>query len=122
MNLQSQIQGSTAVLDQPITEVQCYDLLAALKASTLTSPHPLVTALKAQGNRTAIADFAWALFWSWHHGEGDSKDSWVMRGLGLWGDDTTVFKLMPLLSRRKRRSEVKLRGSLGILELLDVVH
>ncbi|MFM2431907.1 MAG: hypothetical protein RLZZ511_3120 [Cyanobacteriota bacterium] len=78
-------------------EPQILELLAALKASSLTAPDPYIAALKDRVAPSAIADFVWALFWSWHHGDGDSKDSWVMRGLGLLGDDTTVFKLVPLL-------------------------
>jgi Domain of unknown function (DUF4132) len=80
-----------------LAEPQILELLAALKASTFTAPHGCVTAIKAEASSSAIADFAWALFWSWHNGDGDGKDSWVMRGLGWWGNDTTVFKLTPLL-------------------------
>jgi hypothetical protein len=108
-----------AIAGECLAEPQVLELIAAIKASSLTAPHAAITALKAQGSQSAIADFAWALFWSWHHGDGDSKDSWVMRGLGLLGDDTTVFKLTPLL-REMQGLGLSKRAAIG-LECLQTI-
>ncbi len=96
---------------QVLSETQVLELLSALKASTLTAPHPLVTFVKAEGQ--AIVDFAWAVFWSWHSGSGEGKDNWAMLGLGLLGDDTTVFKLTPLL-REMPGNGLHKRAALGL--------
>jgi hypothetical protein len=96
---------------QVLAETQVLDLLAALKASILTAPHPLVRLVKAEGE--AIAEWAWAVFWSWHHGNGEGKDNWAMMGLGLLGDDTTVFKLTPLL-REMPGNGLHKRAALGL--------
>ena len=96
---------------QMLTEAQVLELLAALKASTLSDPHPLLKWVKAEGQ--AIAEWAWAVFWSWHNGNGEGKDQWAMIGLGLLGDDATVFKLTPLL-REMPGNGLHKRAALGL--------
>jgi hypothetical protein len=80
-----------------LTETELFQILAALKASRFDQPHGLVVAFKQQINAQTVAHFAWALFWQWHNGDGEGKDSWIMAALGLWGNDATVFELTPLL-------------------------
>jgi Domain of unknown function (DUF4132) len=111
--LQPERLASLSIAGQPLSERQMHDLLAALKASTLAAPHPLITALRAQANQTAIADFAWALFGSWHNGEGEGKDNWAMMALGLLGNDTTVLQLTPLL-REMPGLGLSKRAALGL--------
>ncbi len=109
--LKLEVLPSVTIGGQALGETQVLDLLAAVKASTLTDPHPLVTLVKTEGQ--AIAEFAWALFWSWHNGNGEGKDNWAMIGLGLLGNDTTVFKLTPLL-REMPGNGLHKRAALGL--------
>ncbi len=72
-------------------------VLAALQASTLTGPHPLVSALRKGGDGAALAAFAWKLFEGWMAAGSPSKEKWALLSLGYFGDDGIVTKLTPLI-------------------------
>ena len=78
---------------------QTQQVLQALKHSTLTSPLPLITALKARATTESIDDFVWSLFERWIAEGGNNKEKWAMHALGLMGSDAVAFKLTALIRK-----------------------
>ncbi|MEP0874223.1 DUF4132 domain-containing protein [Trichocoleus desertorum AS-A10] len=76
---------------------QVVDLLIALKQSTLTAPHPVITALKTQAHPSSLDHFAWRLFEIWLSEGALPKENWAMIAVGLLGNDPSVLKLAPLI-------------------------
>jgi len=76
---------------------QATALLLALQQSQLQSPHLLVSELKVMGDRSSLNNFAWQLFECWLSEGAPSKQKWAMIAVGLFGDDTSALKLVPLI-------------------------
>lgn len=72
-------------------------VLTALRSSTLAGPHPLVAALRRDGDRAALEAFAWQLFSGWLDAGAPSKEKWALLALGHFGHDVAVSKLAPLI-------------------------
>jgi hypothetical protein len=90
-----------------LTNAQVAGVLSALKESTLEKPAPVVTALKAHGERSSLDQFAWGLFERWQAAGGPPKDRWGMLVLGLLGGDGCALKLTPLLREWPGQSQHK---------------
>jgi predicted DNA-binding WGR domain protein len=71
--------------------------LAALAASELGAPHPLVAALRAHADRRSLDAFAWSLFERWLADGASSKQKWAMAAIGLIGSDDAVHRLTPMI-------------------------
>ncbi len=82
-------------LDQAQTEA----LLTALKLSSFNSGHPLVVGLKKEARRDTLSKFVWELFALWLKDSAPATEKWAMQSLGLFGDDSVVLKLTPMIRR-----------------------
>jgi predicted DNA-binding WGR domain protein len=80
-----------------MSQEQAGAVLLALKMSNLSSPHSLVTAMRANADRRALAAFAWKMFETWLGSGAPSKEKWVFTALGHFGDDAAALRLTPLL-------------------------
>jgi Domain of unknown function (DUF4132) len=80
-----------------LNEAQFAALLDALRNSTLATPLPLVTALKAHGDRMALDAFVWKLFEVWQSEGMPAKEKWAFLSLAQLGGDGVVLKLTPLV-------------------------
>lgn len=80
-------------------------LLAAIKESTLDSPHPLVAAIKAKAQPASLDAFATKLFERWQQEDMPAREKWVMWAMGHLGSDAAALKLSPLVMTW--RSELK---------------
>lgn len=79
------------------TEAQVAAVLAALQASPLGEPQPLVRDLRAHADRAGSARFAWKLFERWLSEGAPSKEKWAMLAVGHLGNDDCALKLTPLV-------------------------
>jgi hypothetical protein len=68
-----------------------------MSQSKLEEPHPLVAALRANGDRTSLDQFVWRLFEHWNAAGAPTKEKWGMFALGLLGSDGVALKLTPLV-------------------------
>ncbi len=80
-----------------LAESQVSALLAALQQSKIDAPHPLVTAVRAHADRSALDTLAWRLFELWLTEGGPAKENWAMAAIGLLGSDASALKLTPLV-------------------------
>jgi predicted DNA-binding WGR domain protein len=72
-------------------------VLAALQASKLGEPHPLIADLRKHADSASADEFAWKLFERWITEGAASKEKWGMAALGALGNDTSVLKLTPMV-------------------------
>jgi hypothetical protein len=84
---------------------QTMALLAAIKESTLDSPHPLVAAIKAKAQPASMDAFATKLFERWQQEDMPAREKWVMWAMGHLGSEAAALKLAPLVITW--RSELK---------------
>ncbi len=84
---------------QALTSEHINALLIALRKSTLDKPHPFVILIKANIEPVFCDQFAWGLFSIWLERGGDTKEKWALIAIGLLGNDTSVLKLIPLISK-----------------------
>jgi predicted DNA-binding WGR domain protein len=80
-----------------LNPAQVRAVLAALAASALDAPHPLVAALKDRADRRSLGTFAWSLFERWLSDGAPPKQKWAMAALGLLGSDDAVHRLTPMI-------------------------
>jgi predicted DNA-binding WGR domain protein len=86
------------VLDgRRLSEEQCTGILAALRASSLDAPSPLLLAACRHLDRLASDAFAWKLFERWLAEGAPSKEKWAMAAIGHLGGDESVLKLAPMI-------------------------
>lgn len=91
------------VLEPVVIEGYCLShdelvtLLLAMKASTPDEIHPLLLALREKAGRASFDKFVWNTFQRWLEAEGPSKEKWAMLGVGILAQESTVFKLLPLM-------------------------
>ncbi|NJL20355.1 MAG: DUF4132 domain-containing protein [Leptolyngbyaceae cyanobacterium SM1_3_5] len=86
-----------AIGDYCLNSEQIEAILNALRQSKLGSPHPLITAVQTQIDRTATDAFAWRLFELWLKEGALSKENWAMQAVGLLGSNASALKLAPLI-------------------------
>ncbi len=72
-------------------------LLGFLQASTPSSPHPDLGAVRAACDKASLEKFAWALFQSWLSAGAPAKEDWTFVALGLLGGDETARELTPMI-------------------------
>ncbi len=96
-----------------LNEEQTATALAALAASKLEEPNPLVTALKQHADRLSLDGFAWRLFERWLSEGGPAKEKWAMQAIGHWGSDATALKLTPMIRNWPGESQHQ-RAVLGL--------
>ncbi len=72
-------------------------VLQALRHSLLTSPQPLLAALKQHCPPEGLDRFAWSLFETWLSEGAPAREKWAMAALGLLGSNASVLKLTPLI-------------------------
>lgn len=61
-------------------------------------PYPGIDVVRPALDAGSLAALAWAMFERWQAAGYPSKESWILQGLGLFGDDDTVRRLSPLIS------------------------
>jgi predicted DNA-binding WGR domain protein len=102
-----------------LSDDQVAAVLAALQASTLDKPHPLVADLRKHADPAVADEFAWRLFERWLGDGASGKEKWAMAALGQLGGDPTVLKLTPLVRAWPGESQ-HARAVLG-LEVLRAI-
>jgi hypothetical protein len=95
------------------------ELLGALQASTLETPHPLLRPLREQAAPEGLDAFGWKLFESWLAEGAPSKEKWAFIAAGFLGGDRTVLELAPLVRAWPGESQHQ-RAVLG-LEVLRII-
>ncbi len=88
---------SVVVGGRRLANAQVTALLDALGQSTLETPHPLVSALKAHADRASLDLFAWRLFEAWLIEGAPPRENWALKAVGLLGGDASALKLTPLV-------------------------
>jgi hypothetical protein len=83
--------------ERRLSDEQQLAVLAALQASALETPHPLVAGLREHGEREARDAFAWKLFEAWLGEGAPSKEKWAMTAVGLLGGDGSALRLTPMI-------------------------
>lgn len=82
-----------------LSSEQTNALLTALSKSTLDKPHPFVNLIKSNIEPVFCDRFVWELCLLWLQQGGDTKEKWALIAVGLLGNDTSVLKLIPLISK-----------------------
>jgi predicted DNA-binding WGR domain protein len=95
------------------------ELLAALQASTLENPHPLLRTLREHVARDRLDAFGWKLFASWLAEGAPPKEKWAFIAAGFLGGERTVLQLAPLVRTWPGESQHQ-RAVLG-LEVLRII-
>ncbi|HXU00570.1 MAG TPA: DUF4132 domain-containing protein [Polyangia bacterium] len=108
-----------AVDGRQLSDEQVNALLAALKASTLDAPHPLVADLREHADPASADEFAWRLFERWLGAGASSKEKWAMAALGALDGDASVLKLTPMVREWPGESQ-HVRAVLG-LEIMRAI-
>jgi predicted DNA-binding WGR domain protein len=106
--------GESALGPDHITE-----LLGALQASTLETPHPLLRPLREHAAPERLDAFGWKLVESWIVEGAPSKEKWAFLAAGFLGGDRTVLKLAPMVREWPGESQHQ-RAVLG-LEVLRTI-
>jgi hypothetical protein len=88
---------AVTITNYQLNPKQVDHLLLALRHSTFAEQHPLVKVLKEHGNPSSLDRFAWKLFERWMSVGASSKESWAMTAVGLFGGNTSVLKLAPMI-------------------------
>jgi len=104
---------SIRVGESRLNDAQVTAVLTALSQSKLGEPHPLVAALRANGDRPSLDNFGWRLFERWLAEGAPAKDRWGMCAIGLLGSDVSALKLTPLIRQWPGESQHQ-RAVLGL--------
>jgi hypothetical protein len=83
--------------DRRLNDEQVQLLLCALRDSPLSTPSPVVAAIKEQVEPASRDAFAWKLFELWLGEGAPNKEKWALLAVGHLGGDASVLKLTPLL-------------------------
>jgi predicted DNA-binding WGR domain protein len=86
-----------AVDGRRLSDEQVAAVVAALQASTLDKPHPLITDLRKHADPASADLFVWKLCERWLGEGGSGKEKWALAAVGLLGGDASVLKLTPLV-------------------------
>lgn len=80
-----------------LTADQQQKLLAAMQQSSAEEMHPLILAIRQNGERRAADRFVWDLFNRWVAANGPPKDKWAMFSLGYIGSEKLIPQLLPMM-------------------------
>jgi predicted DNA-binding WGR domain protein len=80
-----------------LSDEQVAAVLAALQASTLDKPHPLIADLRQHADAASADAFAWRLCERWLSDGAPTKEKWALAAVGALGGDASVLKLTPLV-------------------------
>jgi predicted DNA-binding WGR domain protein len=102
-----------------LSDRQVGAVFAALQASPLDKPHPLLADLRRHAEPASAEAFAWKLFERWLGENAPSKDKWAMAAVGVLGGDASVLRLTPMVRAWPGESQ-HARAVLG-LEVLRAI-
>jgi predicted DNA-binding WGR domain protein len=108
-----------AVEGRRLSDQQVAAVLAALQASTLDRPHPLIGDLRKHADAASADAFAWRLAERWLSDGASSKEKWALAAVGALGGDASVLKLTPMVRAWPGESQ-HARAVLG-LEVLRAI-
>ncbi len=105
--------------EQRLTAAHVINLVAALAASTLEAPHPLVADVHNHVDAACRDAFSWRLFEEWLTNGTPPKDKWAFMAVGHLGSDVSARKLAPMIRAWPGESQHQ-RAVLG-LEVLGAI-
>ncbi|MGB8699186.1 MAG: DUF4132 domain-containing protein [Thermosynechococcaceae cyanobacterium] len=108
------------VAEMGLNPSQVTALIAAIKESTLDSPHPLVVAVKAHAEPESTDAFVCKVFEHWQQQDMPAREKWVMWAMGHFGSDAAPLKLASLvIAWRSELKHQRVTWGLDTLKTMD---